>query len=163
PKRRALTDDQALTYLHSCVSTHRHPVRAPATPMYLDALLPDMALTPGDIPLLGAHFIPTSTIAGFPAATQPGILDALNHLQIEYRWVTRFIAIDRPDARCILEKYRKQWWAKRKGLLTLLKEEASKQETALVNNAAGNKAADADAALQELGEDLVSFGYLTTT
>jgi len=163
PEVGALTDDQTLTYLHSTISTHRHPVRAPETPMYLDALLPDMALTPGDIPLLGAHFIPTCTIAGFPAATQPGILDALNHLQIEYRWVTRFIAIDRTDARRILEKYRKQWWAKRKGLLTLLKEEASKQETALVNNAAGNKAADADAALQELGEDLVSFGYLTTT
>jgi type IV secretion/conjugal transfer VirB4 family ATPase len=163
PEVGALTDDQTLTYLHSTISTHRHPVRAPETPMYLDALLPDMALTPGDIPLLGTHFIPTCTIAGFPATTLPGVLDALNHLQIEYRWVTRFICLDRADARPILEKYRRLWWQKRKGLLTMLKEEASKQETALVNNAATNKAADADAALQELGEDLVSFGYLTTT
>jgi type IV secretion system protein VirB4 len=45
----------------------------------------------------------------------------------------------------------------------MIKEEASKQEASLVDNAAANKAADADAALQELGDDLVSFGYLTAT
>jgi type IV secretion system protein VirB4 len=45
----------------------------------------------------------------------------------------------------------------------MIKEEASHQEAALVDNAAANKAADADAALQELGDDLVSFGYLTAT
>jgi type IV secretion/conjugal transfer VirB4 family ATPase len=45
----------------------------------------------------------------------------------------------------------------------MLKEEASKQESALVDNSAANKAADADAALQEVGDDLVSFGYLTAT
>ena len=45
----------------------------------------------------------------------------------------------------------------------MIKEEASKQEAALVDNAAASKAADADAALQELGDDLVSYGYLTTT
>ncbi len=55
--------------------------------MYLDAVLPDMALTPGDIPMLGDHFIATCTVSGFPSTTLPGILDALNHLQTEYRWV----------------------------------------------------------------------------
>jgi type IV secretion system protein VirB4 len=102
-------------------------------------------------------------VTGFPATTLPGILDALNHLRLEYRWVTRFICLDKEAARPILEKYRKQWWQKRKTLLTLIKEEAAKQESALVDNAAANQAADADAALQELGADLVSFGYLTTT
>jgi type IV secretion system protein VirB4 len=163
PEVGALSDEQTLSYLHSTISTHRHPVRVPDTPMYLDALLPDMPLTPGDVPMLGAHFIPTCTVGGFPASTLPGILDALNHLQTEYRWVTRFICLDKLEAKTFIEKYRKQWWAKRKGLLTLLKEEMAKQETALVDNAAANKAADADAALQELGDDLVSFGYLTTT
>ncbi len=163
PEVRALGDDETLTYLHSTISTNRHPVRAPETPMYLDALLPDMALTPGDVPMLGDHFIPTCTISGFPGTTVPGILDALNHLRCEYRWVTRFICLDKLEAKSFIEKYRKQWWAKRKGLWTLLKEEASKEESALVDNAAANQAEDADAALQELGDDLVSFGFLTTT
>src|SRR5450432_175369 len=130
---------------------------------YLDALLPDMAFTPGDTCLLGDSFVPTCTIVGFPGTSLPGLLDDLNHLQVEYRWVTRFICLDRDDAKTQLEKYRKRWWSKRKGLWTMLKEEATKQESALVDSAAANKAADADAALQELGDDLVSFGYLTAT
>lgn len=163
PDVAELDDAETLTYLHSTISTSRHPIAVPETPMYLDALLPDVAFTPGDIPMLGDSFIPTCTIAGFPGTTLPGLLDDLNHLQVEYRWVTRFIALGKDEAKAELEGYRKRWVQKRKGILTMLKEEASKQESVLVDNAATNKAADADAALQELGDDLVSFGYLTAT
>jgi type IV secretion system protein VirB4 len=158
-----LDDGETLAYLHSTVSTNRHPIAVPETPMYLDALLPDMAFTPGDIPLLGDSFVPTCTIVGFPGTSLPGVLDDLNHLQIEYRWVTRYLCLDKQDAKAEIEKYRKRWWSKRKGLWTMLKEEATKQETALLDSAAANQAADADAALQELGDDLVGFGYLTAT
>src|SRR4029077_8219181 len=82
PEVGELDDEQTLSYLHSTISTHRHTVRVPETRMYLDAFLPDMALTPGDIPMLGSHFIPTCTVSGFPASTLPGILDDLNHLQV---------------------------------------------------------------------------------
>jgi type IV secretion system protein VirB4 len=163
PEVGALDDDQTLSYLHSTISTNRHPVRAPETPMYLDALLPDMPFAPGEVPMLGDHFVCTCTVSGFPSSTLPGLLDALNHLETEYRWMTRYLCLDKAEAKSLIERYRKQWWAKRKGLWTLIKEEASKQEAALIDNAAANKAADADAALQELGDDLVSFGYLTTT
>jgi type IV secretion system protein VirB4 len=163
PEVGHLDDDQTLSYLHSTISTNRHHVGTPEIPMYLDAFLPDVPFTPGDVPMLGNHLVPTCTVTGFPSTTLPGILDDLNHLQIEYRWVTRFICLDKADARALLEKYRKQWWQKRKNLLTLVKEEAAKQESALIDNAAANKTADADAALQELGEDLVAFGYFTAT
>jgi hypothetical protein len=56
PEVGALDDDQTLSYLHSTISTHRHPVRAPEIPMYLDALLPDMPFAPGEVPMLGDHF-----------------------------------------------------------------------------------------------------------
>lgn len=158
-----LDDAETLTYLHSTISTNRHPVEAPDVPFALDALLPDMPFTPGDVPMLGDSFIPTCCVTGLPATSTPGILDELNHLQVEYRWVTRFICLDREKAKTELERYRKRWWQKRKGLTTLLKEELTKSESALVDNAAANKSADADAALLELGEDLVSFGFLTTT
>ncbi len=163
PEVTELDDAETLAYLHSTVSTNRHPVAVPETPMYLDALLPDMAFTPGDIPMLGDSFLPTCTIVGFPGTSLPGVLDDLNHLQIEYRWVTRYLCLDKQDAKSEIEKYRKRWWAKRKGLWTMLKEEATKQESALLDSAAANQAADADAALQELGDDLVGFGYLTAT
>ena len=158
-----LNDDETLTYLHSTISSNRHPVLAPGIPMYLDALLPDQALTVADIPMLGGNFIPTVTFTGFPSSSLPGILDELNHLEIEYRWVTRFICLDKEDARKEIERFRRQWWSKRKNLLTMLKEEATKEASALLDSDASNKAADADAALQELGEDLVSFGLMTCT
>ena len=158
-----LDDQETLTYLHSTISSNRHPVLAPDIPMYLDALLPDQALTVADIPMLGGNFIPTVTFTGFPSASLPGMLDELNHLEIEYRWVTRFICMDKDDARKEIERFRRQWWSKRKNLFTMLKEEATKEPSALLDSDAANKAADADAALQELGEDLVSFGFMTCT
>ena len=160
---RELDDTETLTYLHSTISTNRHIVQAPDAPMYLDALLPDQALSVGDICMLGDHAIPTVTFTGFPSTSLPGMLDELNHLQIEYRWMVRYIALDKEDARKEIEKYRRQWWGKRKSLFTLLKEEATKEPSALLDSAAANKAADADAALQELGDDLVSFGIMTCT
>ena len=158
-----LDDDQTLTYLHSTISTNRHLVKCPPVPMYLDALLPDQAFTPGHIPMLGDNFIPSISFMGYPSESYPGILDELNHLGIQYRWVTRFIYFSKVDAQKEIEKYRKRWWQKRKTIWTMLKEEAANQESALLNTDAANKAADADAALQELGGDLAAYGYMTTT
>jgi type IV secretion system protein VirB4 len=80
PEVGLLDDDQTLTYLHSTVSTHRHPVRRPETPAYLDAFLPDMPFTPGDVPMLGDHFLhPHGRLSGIdPArpARRPNHLNA---------------------------------------------------------------------------------------
>lgn len=160
---RDLDDDETLTYLHGTISTTRHAVRRPPVPMYLDGVLPDQAFTPGDVPMLGDHYIPTCTVVGFPPASYPGILDDLNQLAVEYRWVTRFICLDKRDAEIELERYRKWWWQKRKSFAALLKEEATKEESAFVDGSAASKAGDADAALQEVGEDLVSYGFFTAT
>jgi type IV secretion system protein VirB4 len=160
---RELDDDETLTYLHSTISTRRHRVCRPAVPMYLDGVLPDMAFTPGDIPMLGEHYIPTCTIGSFPPAAYPGILDDLNHLALEYRWVTRFVFMDKDEARRELEKFRKQWFQKQKSFLALLKEGATDQESAFVDGSALSKSADADAALHALGDDSVAYGYFTAT
>ena len=58
---------------------------------------------------------------------------------------------------------RRQWFAKRKNVVALLRETIFQQESPLVDTDANNKAVDADAALQELGSDQVAFGYLTAT
>ena len=47
PEAYWLDDEETLTYLHACVSTKRHRVRLPETPMYLDALLANQSLTGG--------------------------------------------------------------------------------------------------------------------
>jgi type IV secretion system protein VirB4 len=60
-------------------------------------------------------------VQAFPSKSQPGILDALNRLPLEYRWATRFICLDRVEAETEINRFKKRWFAKRKGIVTLLK------------------------------------------
>jgi type IV secretion/conjugal transfer VirB4 family ATPase len=163
PEARWLADEETLTYLHDCVSDRPHRVAKPDTPFHLDALLTDAPLVGGLAPRLGRYHLRVISVRSFVTETEPGFLDALNRLAISYRWVSRFIPLDREEARRELEKTRKRWFSKRKGLLTLLREALFREEALLVDNDAANQAADADIALQELGADAVSAGYATLT
>lgn len=163
PECRWLDDGETLTYLHGCVSTHRHRVRVPETPMYLDALLADQPLTGGLEPRLGAQHLRILTITGFPTATTPGLLDELNRLAFPYRWSTRAILLDKTEATKLLTKIRRQWFAKRKSIAAILKEVMTNEASVLVDTDASNKAADADLALQELGADYAGVAYVTAT
>ncbi len=163
PEVAPLSDEETLTYLHAAISTKRHRVRVPDVPAYLDALLVDTPLTGGLEPMLGGHHLCTLSILGFPNTTAPGILDDLNHVGIAYRWVTRFLVLDKTEANRALARYRRQWFAKRKSVAAIVKEVMTNQESALEDTDAANKALDADAALQELGGDYVSFGHMTAT
>ena len=163
PECRWLTDGETLTYLHSTVSTKRHRVRVPETPIYLDALLADEALTGGLEPRLGSAHLRILTITGFPSVTTPGLLDDLNRLAFQYRWSTRAILLDKTDATKLLTKIRRQWFAKRKSIAAILKEVMTNEQSALVDTDAANKALDADMALQELGADVAGIAYVTAT
>jgi type IV secretion system protein TrbE len=161
PECRWLNDGETLTYLHSTVSTNRHRVRVPETPIYLDALLADQPLTGGLEPRLGETHLRILTIVGFPTATIPGILDELNRLAFPYRWSTRAILLDKLDATRLLTKIRRHWFAKRKSIAAILKEVMTNEQSVLVDTDAANKAADADMALQELGADVAGMAYVT--
>jgi type IV secretion/conjugal transfer VirB4 family ATPase len=163
PECAWLDDAETLTYLHSTVSTKQHRVRVPETPIYLDALLADQPLTGGLEPRLGDAHLRILTITGFPTATTPGLLDDLNRLAFPYRWSTRAILIDKTDATRLLTKIRRQWFAKRKSIAAILKEVMTNEQSALVDTDAANKAADADMALQELGQDVAGMAYVTAT
>ena len=158
-----LNSEQTLTYLHSTISTKRHRVRVPETPMYLDGLLTDQPLTGGLSPVLGNQHLRILTITGFPSITTPGILDELNQLAFPYRWSTRAIMLDKQDATKLLTKIRRHWFAKRKSVAAILKEVMTNEASTLIDADAQNKAMDADAALQELGADNIGQAYVTAT
>ncbi len=163
PEFKPLDDAKTLTYLHKTISTKRHNILVPKTPIYLDAILADCPLSGGLEPMLGEAHLRILTILSFPNSTTPGIFDELNKLGISYRWHTRFIAMDKAQATKALSKYRRQWFAKRKSVVALLKEVITNEQSALVDSDADNKALDADEALQELGGDHVAYGYFTTS
>jgi type IV secretion system protein VirB4 len=163
PECRWLDDAETLTYLHSTVSTKRHRLDVPETPIYHDALLADQPLAGGLEPRLGDTHLRILTIVGFPAATTPGILDELNRLAFPYRWSTRAILLDKTDATKLLTRIRRQWFAKRKSVAAILKEVMTNEASVLLDSDAANKAADADLALQELGSDMIGQAYVTAT
>ncbi|ESY65545.1 MULTISPECIES: conjugal transfer protein TrbE [Mesorhizobium] len=163
PECHWLDDEDTLTYLHSTVSTKRHKVRVPETPIYLDALLADEPLAGGLAPRLGDKHLRVLSIVGFPTATTPGLLDDLNRLAFPYRWSTRAILLDKIDAVRLLTRIRRQWFAKRKSIASILKEVMTNEASALLDTDAANKAADADTALQELGADMAGMAYVTAT
>ena len=163
PEIAWLQDADTLSYLHTTVSPRTYPVTLPEVPFYLDALLADAPLLGGLAPMLGDAHLRVATVRGFPTSTWPGVLDDLNRLGFGYRWSTRFLCMDKAEAEKELGRLRRQWFAKRKNVLALLRETLFQQESPLVDTDAGNKAADADAALQELGSDQVAFGYVTAT
>ena len=163
PEIAWLDDSQTLTYLHATVSTRRYRIGVPEVPFHLDALLADSALVGGLAPMLGDQHLRVVSVRGFPTSTWPGLLDDLNRLGFAYRWSTRFLCMDKAEAEKELGRLRRQWFAKRKNVVALLRETIFQQESPLVDTDASNKAADADAALQELGSDQVAFGYLTAT
>jgi len=163
PEIRLLSDAETLTYLHGTISFNRHPVKVPEIPMYLDAILADTPLIGGLEPRLGSTAFKAICVLGFPGTSIPGILDTLNRLAVEYRWMTRFIPMDKEEAIKELTRYKRKWFSKRKGIVTLIKEMVSGAESVMVDSDAENKAYDADEALQELSDDEVSFGYFSAT
>jgi type IV secretion system protein VirB4 len=163
PRAAWLDDAQTLSFLHGAVTTTRQAVRVPEIPIHLDVLLATQGLAGGLEPWLGDQHIRVLTVIGFPTATFPGILDDLNRLAFPYRWSTRALMLDKIDAVKLLSRIRRQWFAKRRSVAAILKEVMTNEASALVDSDATNKAADADAALQDLGADDVAQAFVTTT
>ncbi|MCL5237732.1 MAG: conjugal transfer protein TrbE [Nitrospirae bacterium] len=158
-----LNDDETLTYLHSTVSPKKQKVSMPHIPMYLDAFIADTPLVGGFEPLLGDHFLGVTSILGFPGRSLPGVLDDLGKLNFEYRWSSRWIPLDKVDALSEIDKYKKKWFSKRKGITTIIKELVTNSESVMQDSDAINKAGDAEEAKTEVADDLVSYGYYTSS
>lgn len=163
PYVKRLEDDETLTYLHSTVSTKQHRVKAPEIPVYLDAFLTDERVESGLELKIGDRFVRTLTVQSFPSTSVPGILGALNQLQFEYRWVTRYMAYDKQEALGELKKYQKRWYSQRKGIGSVISEMVGGGGSALQNTDAVRKAEDVDAAIQEVQNDYVSIGEFTAS
>ena len=164
PHVRALSDEETLTYLHDCISDRPgYPIACPELPFGLDGLLRDTPFLGGLEPQLGRLHLRTIGINAYPGRTTVGLLDALNNLPFSYRWVTRYLPLDKQDATKTIGTMKREWFSKRKGMWTLIKEAITNQESRLEDSDATNKASDADGALQVLGADLTSFGFVTPT
>src|SRR5438445_4371530 len=152
-----------LTYLHTCITGLRHPVRVPRIPMYLDGVLASQDLYGGFQPRIGELHFRVIGITSFPPESAPEMLSFLNRLPVEFRWSSRFIFLDPAAAERALKVYRRNWFQKRHGLVGLLKESFNFGSATFANRDAVAMAEDADLAVGEASAGAVRFGYYTCT
>lgn len=147
-----------LSHVQHCVSGELQPVRAPRTPMYLDALLGSEDLVGGIIPRLGKRHLAVLSLDGLPQESYPALLRELDALALEYRFSSRFICLDQYDAAKEINSYRKGW---RQQVYRFL-DQFFNNPNARANRDALLMAEDAETALTEVQGGYVSAGYLTS-
>ena len=149
--------DTFLQYLQLCITGIRQPVCLPSCPVHLDALLGGQELWGGTIPKIGRNFIQIVAIEGFPQASVPGMLSILTDMDVEYRWSSRFIFLDPHTAKAHIDKYRRHWRQKQRGLIDVIF-----QTNGPLNADAVAMTQDAEEAHAEVESGEVGAGYYTS-
>lgn len=151
------TYDDFLSYLQLCITGIRQPIQLPSHPVYLDALLGGQELFGGVVPKIGEHFIQVVAIEGLPLESYPGMLSLLTDLDVEYRWSTRFIFLDPQTSIAHMDKYRKKWRQKQRGIMDAIFHTNGPLDTDAVN-----MTFDAESAIAEVKSGVVGSGYYTS-
>lgn len=149
--------DDFLAHLQLCITGVSQPVRLPSCPVYLDGLLGGQDFWGGIEPRIGNRFIQVVAIEGFPMESCPGMLSILADIGVEYRWSSRFIALDAHTASAHMDKYRKKWRQKQRGIMDQIF-----HTNGPVNADAVMMTEDAEAAMAEISSNQVSAGYYTS-
>ncbi len=160
---RPLSTAEALTYLHNCVSDRWHEVADLASLADIDVQLCDTPWAGGWYPQLGAWHVRTCSVLAYPAKSTVGIVRALDAANVEYRWCTRWVGLEKHVQAGLLRKTQGAWIGQERGFLARMAESMSSQPTRVLNTDATNKADEADMARQEIGADVVAYGEFTST
>lgn len=150
--------DDLMGYLHYCVAGISQSIVVPKAGVYADSVIGSQDFTGGNNPKIGPKHIRAISIEGFPAASVPGILGALNMLPISYRWSSRFIFLESEEGKSILDRYRKRWKQKVKGM----KDQFMNTNSGSVDADSLGMMVDAESAMAEASSGLVRFGHYTS-
>ncbi len=155
-----LKDSDFLSYLHSCTSLKYHKLLMPNIPFYIDSILDDVEISTEYPIQIDDTYVNVIHINDYPAFTHINMLKSLEHLPFAFRYSSRFIALGREDAIKELNKYRARFFSKRKGMLQTLQEQ---QGTVTLDNTEElARVGQIDDALERVGKDEFSFGFLTS-
>lgn len=157
-----LNNDETVQYLRASISTDWQYRMAPKQPMFFDDFLQEEDVeNSGKCMKIGDYYCPMITIMDFPTETYPAMFDLLNTASIEYRWVTRWIGLDKPTSKKLLEHYQKKFYSQRKSWKTLIYETAMKVESDLEDSSSYSFESEVNDAIVTLSNDTCGFGYYT--
>jgi type IV secretion system protein VirB4 len=147
-----------LTHIQHCISGRLQPVLLPEPAMFLDAFMGNEDFVGGLKPRIGEKRIMVVAIDGLPAASRPDMLSILDKLPVDYRFSSRFIFLDRFDAKKKIKDEQKGWEQQTMSFLDKYFERPNPK----INQDAVNMVQDAEDALTELESGEARFGYLTS-
>lgn len=150
---------QGLSFIHQCLTGKRHAIATPTTRCYLDAILATEDFQHSYTPQIGSQYIAAIAIEGLPTRTHEGLLNTLGTLPFTYRFNTRFIYFDTLKSALLLDKYRRYWLQKSKGLFAQI----FNLEHSRLNQNAVDQVAQLDQAKRALDNNEVVFGSYTAT
>ena len=134
---RPLTIDETTTYLHNCVSNRWYALGPMAFYQDLDAQLCDTPFLGGWYPYLGIDptapetwHLRTCSIMGYPAKSVVGIVRQLDAANLDYRWCTRWVGLEKQAQAGLLRKTQGAWMGQEKSLMGRIAESMSHQPPA---------------------------------
>lgn len=117
-KKDGLVYHEAVDYLFSCIHGGERNIRIPNVPFFLDAVLSPYDFYTGTVPHIGNKAVCSVAIEGMPGYSYFDILGRLSQLPFTYRFYSRFISYDSVTSNINLERYRRLWAQKKRGLIT---------------------------------------------
>lgn len=156
---RPLDCAETMSYIHSTCSTTRRIFNLPRSFLFMDSYISDCKVEVGNTVRLGEEYIPIAEVYDFPAETYPAILNDLNKLDIEYRWVSRFFPLETDVALKELDKYQGGAAGKKKSASKMASEMALGYESSIESHAGVMAQSDVESAQEEIGGNVNSLGY----
>ena len=149
-----------LSHFRLCLAGSDHPtaVRVPPFGCYLDAVLGTPELHHGVTPHINGQYLSMVAIEGFPSQTLNGFLEPLQQQPLNYRWSTRFLCLDRRSALRELDKLRRHWQQKIRGLM----DQVMQTSRSAIDRDAMAMADETEQAMGEVNGEQISFGYYTS-
>lgn len=166
---KLLKNGEILTYLHSCISEYdslniEDPQINDIVPAFLDYILSDSPVLGGYEPKLGNKHIKVIGIKAFPTSTVACYMDALNHIDIEYRWCNRMIFMDKQESISELSSLRSKFFAGRFSVFSLVKQILTNGlDNGFENPEALVKYQEAQEMIQSVQGDFCAMTYLTSS
>ena len=150
--------------MHNCVSDRWYTLGDLDDWNNLDHQLCDTPLDPaGWYPELGNWHLRTMSVQGYPAESTVGIMRQLDAMNLDYRWSTRWMGMEKFVQQQFLKKTEARWVNQEKSVFDRSMENFTGHQTRVVDPDATNKALDVNAARQEIGMDLTAYGLFTST
>lgn len=157
-----MDNDGVVSYIASSLSAKWKSRKAPASPVFFDSFITEEDIETGTCMKVGDYYCPVVAVRDFPSETYPAVFDILNRADVDYRWGTRWIGMDKANSSRLIEKYQKRFNNSRKSWGQAFGEAVGNVSSDRVDPAAVAFEEDTNTAKVSLSKDQVSFGYYTS-